>query len=55
MILDAVIDYLPAPTEVKPQPEVDEEGEETGKFAIVDADKPFRALAFKIMDDRSNR
>ena len=52
LILDAVIDYLPAPTEVKPQPEVDEEGEETGKFAIVDADKPFRALAFKIMDDR---
>ncbi|SMG65913.1 Translation elongation factor EFG/EF2 [methanotrophic bacterial endosymbiont of Bathymodiolus sp.] len=52
LILDAVIDYLPAPTEVKPQPEVDEEGEETGEFAIVDADKPFRALAFKIMDDR---
>ncbi len=52
LILDAVIDYLPSPTEVKPQPEVDEEGEETGEFAIVDVDKPFRALAFKIMDDR---
>ncbi len=51
-LLNAVIDYLPSPTEVKPQPEVDEEGEETGKFAIVDADKPLRALAFKIMDDR---
>ncbi|BCG64543.1 MAG: elongation factor G [Methyloprofundus sp.] len=52
LVLDAVIDYLPSPTEVKPQPEVDEDGEETGEFAIVDVDKPFRALAFKIMDDR---
>ncbi len=52
LVLDAVIDYLPCPTDVKPQPEVDEEGEETGEFAIVDPDKPFRALAFKIMDDR---
>jgi len=52
LVLDAVVDYLPSPTEVKPQPEVDEEGNETGKFAIVDADKPLRALAFKIMDDR---
>lgn len=51
-ILNAVVDYLPNPTEVKPQPEVDLEGEETGKFAIVDPDKPLRALAFKIMDDR---
>ncbi len=52
LVLDGVIDYLPCPTEVKPQPEVDEDGEETGEFAIVDAEKPFRALAFKIMDDR---
>ncbi len=52
LILDAVVDYLPNPTEVKPQPETDEEGNETGEFAIVDPDKPFRALAFKIMDDR---
>ncbi len=52
LILNAVIDYLPSPTEVKPQPEVDEEGNETGEFAIVDAEKPLRALAFKIMDDR---
>jgi elongation factor G len=52
LVLDAVIDYLPSPTEVKPQPEVDEEGEETGEFAIVDIERPFRALAFKIMDDR---
>ncbi len=52
LVLDAVIDYLPCPTEVKPQPEVDLEGNPTGTFAIVDADKPLRALAFKIMDDR---
>ena len=52
MILDAVVDYLPNPTEVKPQPEVDLEGNESGEYAIVDPGKPLRALAFKIMDDR---
>ena len=52
LVLDAVVDYLPNPKEVKPQPEVDLEGNETGEFAIVDADAPLRALAFKIMDDR---
>jgi len=52
LVLDAVVDYLPNPTEVKPQPEVDDEGVETGKFAIVDPSLPLRALAFKIMDDR---
>jgi elongation factor G len=52
LVLDAVVDYLPAPQEVNPQPEVDLEGHETGKFAIVDPEKPLRALAFKIMDDR---
>jgi len=52
LLLDAVVDYLPSPTEVKPQPEVDLEGNETGRFAIVDPARPLRALAFKIMDDR---
>ncbi|MDD1606331.1 MAG: elongation factor G [Methylococcaceae bacterium] len=52
LVLDGVIDYLPCPTEVNPQPEVDLEGVATGTFAIVDADRPLRALAFKIMDDR---
>lgn len=52
LVLNAVVDYLPNPTEVKPQPEVDLEGNETGEFATVDADRPLRALAFKIMDDR---
>jgi elongation factor G len=52
LVLDAVVDYLPDPTEVTPQPEVDLEGNETGQFAVVDPGKPLRALAFKIMDDR---
>jgi elongation factor G len=52
LVLDAVVDFLPNPTEVEPQPEVDLEGNETGEVATVDADKPLRALAFKIMDDR---
>ena len=52
LILDAVVDYLPNPTDVNPQPEVDAEGNETGEKAIVDANRPLRALAFKIMDDK---
>ncbi|MCO7225001.1 elongation factor G [Pleionea sp. CnH1-48] len=52
LVLDAVVDYLPAPTEVKPQPLTDEEGNETGEVATVSAEEPLRALAFKIMDDR---
>ncbi|MEO0971549.1 MAG: elongation factor G [Pseudomonadota bacterium] len=52
LVLDAVVDFLPNPTEVKPQPEVDLEGNETGEMALVDPERPLRALAFKIMDDR---
>ncbi len=52
LILDAVVDYLPSPTEVDPQPITDEEGEPTGEVATVDINGPLRALAFKIMDDR---
>ncbi|MDH5491985.1 MAG: elongation factor G [Myxococcales bacterium] len=51
-VLDGVVDYLPNPMEVPPQPEVDLEGIETGEFAIVDPEAPVRALAFKIMEDR---
>ncbi|MEY4641502.1 MAG: hypothetical protein RLZZ227_1496 [Pseudomonadota bacterium] len=52
LVLDAVVDYLPAPHEVNPQPLTDAEGKPNGKFAIVSNSEPFRALAFKIMDDR---
>jgi elongation factor G len=52
LVLDAVVDYLPNPTEVDPQPLTDEEGNPTGEVATVSIDEPFRALAFKIMDDR---
>ncbi len=52
LILDAVVDYLPSPTEVEPQDLTDEEGNPTGDTALVSLDEPFRALAFKIMDDR---
>ena len=52
LLLDAVIDYLPSPTDVIPQDLTDEEGNPNGEKAIVDASEPFKALAFKIMDDR---
>ncbi len=53
LVLDAVVDYLPCPTDVKPQPIVNEEGEETDRVATVAADgETLKALAFKIMDDR---
>ncbi len=51
-LLNGVVDYLPSPTEVVPQPEVDLDGVETGEVATVDPDGPLRALAFKIMDDQ---
>ncbi|MEP0074187.1 MAG: GTP-binding protein, partial [Marinomonas sp.] len=49
LLLDAVVDYLPSPTDVIPQDLTDEEGNPNGQKAIVSADEPFRALAFKIM------
>ncbi|TMP40698.1 elongation factor G [Pseudoalteromonas citrea] len=53
LVLDAVVDYLPSPTEVDAQPLTDKEtGEPTGEVATVSVDEPLRALAFKIMDDR---
>ncbi len=52
-VLDAVVDYLPSPTEVDAQPLTDPDtGEATGELALVDVNEPLRALAFKIMDDR---
>ncbi|WP_286237807.1 elongation factor G [Neptuniibacter halophilus] len=53
LVLNAVVDYLPSPTEVDAQPLTDPEtGEPTGEVATVSAEEPLRALAFKIMDDR---
>ena len=52
LVLDAVVDYLPSPTEVDPRPLTDENGEETGEYANVSVDETLKALAFKIMDDR---
>ncbi len=52
LVLDAVVDYLPSPTDVVPQPLTDEEGNPTGEVATVSTTEPLRALAFKIMDDR---
>ena len=52
LVLDAVVDYLPSPTEVDPQPLTEEKGEETGEYANVSVDETLKALAFKIMDDR---
>jgi len=51
-VLNGVVDYLPSPLEVEPEPEFDDEGNKTGKVALADADGPLRALAFKIMDDQ---
>ncbi len=52
LVLDAVVDYLPCPTDVDPQELTDEEGNPTGNVATVAVNEPLRALAFKIMDDR---
>ncbi len=48
-LLDAVVDYLPAPTEVPPIRGEYEDGTET--FVESTDDGPFAALAFKIMTD----
>ncbi len=48
-MLDAVVDYLPSPLEVKPYHGLDAKGNEIEIMA--DDSKPFAALAFKIMTD----
>ncbi|OPX91024.1 MAG: Elongation factor G [Pelotomaculum sp. PtaB.Bin117] len=49
-LLDAIVDYLPAPTEVPPMRGVDPESGAEEIRAARD-DEPFAALAFKIMAD----
>ena len=49
-LLDAIIDYLPSPTEVPPVEGVDPKTGETVERAPSD-DEPFSALAFKVVAD----
>jgi len=50
-VLDAVIEYLPSPTEVKAITGVLDDGKETEAERHSDDDEPFAALAFKIATD----
>ena len=52
-LLDSVVDYLPAPTEVPPIQGTTANGETVERFA--DDDAPLSALAFKIMADPYGR
>ncbi|MEJ0035012.1 MAG: elongation factor G [Gammaproteobacteria bacterium] len=49
-VLDAVIDYLPAPTDVEAIKTVDADGNPVGERKCSD-DEPFSALAFKVIND----
>ncbi|GIK36134.1 MAG: elongation factor G [Gammaproteobacteria bacterium] len=49
-VLDAVVDYLPAPTDVAAIKTVDADGNATGECQNSD-DAPFAALAFKVIND----
>ncbi|RDF83969.1 elongation factor G [Lactiplantibacillus plantarum] len=50
MLMDAVVDYLPSPLDVKPYKATDPETEEEVDLIAGD-DKPFAALAFKVATD----
>ncbi len=49
-VLDAVVDYLPAPTDVASINTVDADGTPNGERVCSD-DEPFSALAFKVIND----
>ena len=49
-VLDAVVDYLPAPTDVEAIKTVDADGHPIGERKCSD-DEPFSALAFKVIND----
>jgi elongation factor G len=49
-VLDAVVDLLPAPTDVESIKTVDADGEPNGERNCSD-DEPFSALAFKVIND----
>ena len=50
MMLDAVVDYLPSPLDVKPYNAINPETDEAVELTAGD-DKPFAALAFKVATD----
>ncbi|WP_395345349.1 elongation factor G [Ningiella sp. W23] len=50
-VLDAVVEYLPSPTEVKAITGVLDDGKDTKAERHSDDDEPFSALAFKIATD----
>jgi elongation factor G len=50
-MLDAVVDYMPSPIEVKAIKGVLDDGKETEALRKSDDDEPFSALAFKIATD----
>src|SRR3954468_12772083 len=49
-VVDAVVDYLPAPTDVEAIKTVDADGNPIGERKTSD-DEPFSALAFKVIND----
>ncbi len=49
-MLDAVVDYMPAPTDVPAIKTLDEDGNVTGERKCSD-DEPFSGLAFKVVND----
>src|SRR5689334_3329483 len=49
-VLDAVVDYMPAPTDVAAIKTMDEDGNVVGERKCSD-DEPFSALAFKVIND----
>ncbi|WP_346291062.1 elongation factor G [Sphaerothrix gracilis] len=53
LLLDAVVDYLPAPTEVPPIQGILSDGETSVRHA--DDEEPLSALAFKVMSDPYGR
>jgi len=50
-VLDAVIEYLPAPNQVRPIEGILDDGKDTVDTRQADDDAPFAALAFKIATD----
>lgn len=53
LLLDAIVDYLPAPSDVEGIKGTLPDGEEAVR--LYDPSEPFSALAFKVMNDRSDK